>query len=220
LPQSAAFRGFPAETRRFIDEHAELPPSRWSGTSRAEYVTRVLAPLKSLCGELAARLSNVEPPLGSEARTGGSLVAAAEDGAVCGLRFWDAASDPGSSPVLFVELAHPGVEIGVADAVGDPGAARMRSALVRDESLGPRLTALPAGGWSVSGVPLLDATDGAIPEALREWMVGSGLRVSLTLPWSDWTGEPGLADEISGRLREVLPVLDAMCGRSPATVTP
>ena len=41
-------------------------------------------------------------------------------------------------------------------------------------------------------------------------MLSGGLRVSLMLSWDDWVDEPSLAGEIADRLREVLPLFDAM----------
>ena len=40
MAPSTRFRGFPPETREFLVEHAETPPSRWSGFERASYATR------------------------------------------------------------------------------------------------------------------------------------------------------------------------------------
>jgi hypothetical protein len=213
VPPSVRFRGFPPETTEFLTEHADTPPSRWSGADRASYATSVLAPLKALCADVAARFAEVTPPIAAEARVGGSLVAADEgpDSPVCRIRLWDAAGGRDRSPLLFVELRPDGVEIGVTDP--DPaarGTTRLRGALLPDRSLRAHVADLPASGWTVRGVPLADAADGSVPEDLRPWMLRGGLRVSLVLPWSEWTAEPGLGDEIVDRLREVLPLFDAM----------
>lgn len=213
MAPSARFRGFPPDTRQFLADHADTPPSRWTGAERASYAASVLAPLKDLCVDLGERFSAVTPPVAAEARVGGSLIAAddAIDSPVRRIRLWDAAAGPDRSPFLFVELHLDGVEIGVVDP--DPwtqGTARLRSALLPDRPLRAHVSALPASGWTVEGVPLADADDGAVPEDLRPWMLRGELRVSLALPWEEWTGEPGLADEIVDRLREVLPLFDAM----------
>ena len=95
----------------------------------------------------------------------------------------------------------------------DPGAegtARLRRALLPDHALRAHVSALPASGWTVRGVPRGDAVDVAVPEDLRPWMLRGELQVSLMLPWEDWLEEPGLAEEIVERLREVLPLFDVM----------
>ena len=213
MASSVRFRGFPPDTRQFLADQADTPPSRWTGAERASYAASVLAPLKDLCGDVAQRFSGVTPPLAAEARVGGSLVAADDAivSPVCRIRLWDAAAGPDRSPFLFIELRRDGVEIGVVDP--DPwtqGTARLRRALLPDRALREHVSALPASGWTVHGIPLADADDGAVPEDLRPWMLRDDLRVSLALPWEEWTAEPGLTDEIVDRLREVLPLFDAM----------
>jgi hypothetical protein len=215
------FRGFPSDTPQVLAELARTPAERWSGTERATYAARLLAPLKALCRDVGERLAEADPPLTSEARVGGSLVTArGENSPACGIRFWDSERKREKSPLLFVELGCRAIEIGLREAEEEAGGTgRLRRALLAERPLRSHAVALPASGWRVEGVPLTDAGDGAVPDELRPWMLGGGFRASLALPWEDWADEPALVDEIADRLREVLPLFDAMRGADPV-VTP
>ncbi|MCA9753815.1 MAG: hypothetical protein KC591_16580 [Gemmatimonadetes bacterium] len=208
------FRGFPPTTRSFLTRHGETPEHAWDGSTRAEYATVMLAPLKALCRDLAERLPAIGPRIVAEPRVGASLWGAEGIGApACRIRFWDADLGRERSPWIFVNVTSEGIEIGAVDQ--DPrgsGAGRLRSALLPHRPLRAHVAGLAASGWRISGTPLPDAGDGAVPDDLRAWMIGSQLRVSLLLDWADWTGEPGLVDEIADRLREIVPVFDAMRG--------
>ena len=206
------FRGFALETRNFLRDHGATPPHQWTGGIRDDYAHLVLAPLKDLCIDVAAGLQRVEPNVMFEARVGGSLHSEESEFAppVHRLRFWDRTSGREASPELFVELKPTHLEIGVFDATSPLGSTRLRRALLPDPALRAHVAGLPGSGWEISGEPLGDADDGAVPTELRPWMVGRDLRVALRLDWDEWADEPGLAVEIVDRLREVMPLFAAM----------
>jgi hypothetical protein len=162
------------------------------GGDRAAYAAHVLSPLKALVTDLRELLSDVRPPLGSEARAGagldwpdGKTRSDPEGCPVRRIRFWDAGRHRDSSPLLYVTFTADHLEVG---AVG-PGVSSETA-----ESLLPR-----GASWDLQS--------------------GSETRVSRRIPWEPWLDEPGLLQEIADDFRSLLPVFDRMRGGATAAVT-
>jgi hypothetical protein len=176
------FRGLPREAREFFRALEREPcPDTMPGGDRAAYAAHVLTPLKALVTDLRERLSDVRPPLGSEARAGASLDwpdgarSNPEDCPVRRIRFWDAGTDRERSPLLYATFTSGHIEVG---ALGD--------GLDRDAA--ERLAG--PGGWTVEAA--------------------ARTRVRRRIPWEPWIDEPGLLDELADDFRALLPVFDRM----------
>ena len=213
----ARFRGFSPELPGFLRAlEADPCPDTWPADARVTYAAHLLSPLKALVTDLEARLADVAELVVLEARVGASLSwpggapSAPEHCPVRTVRAWARGRRPDRSPLLFANFSSRGIEIGLGAEGGDPGATlRLRRSLASDAGTRAAAASLLAGGWTVTGDdPAPDAADG--PADLRPWAWENGLRVTRRESWEPWIREPGFADELADRLRELLPVFERM----------
>lgn len=197
-PRSPAFAGLPEELPEALASGLDgiaLAPALRAAADLGEAAAERL-------GGRTLRIRAERVVAGGPMPSGTALVVHAQPAAAAG---------PG--PSLHVRLDAAGLHAGVTATAGDPEAtARVRRALLgtSDASLRETCVRLLSAGWRPRGVPLPDADDGSLPEALRPWLVRRGLHAERDLPWAGRLLEPALAEEIADLWREVLPLLDAM----------
>ncbi len=190
-PRDIAFAGLPADL-----------PARLAGPLAEPDAAPLLALARAAADRLpglALRVAAKPDDLGTARGGGGITVRVRPDDA-----------GAATSPHLFANATPEGLDVGLAAEDGE-AAARLRGALLGPDDAAVRATCagLLAHGWIVTGVALPDAADGSLPDELRPWLVGRGLRARRRLSWSERLGEPALAEEVADLWREVLPLLHA-----------